>query len=164
MLRTTTRALLLVALLALFATACGGGDTGMGDGTVDETTDDGDDGGDTEATVTTTDSEFGETLADTEGMTLYLFDNDEGGGESTCTDECAENWPPLTVEGDPVAGPGVDESLLSTTERDDGTTQVVYNGHPLYYFAQDEDPGDTNGQGVGDVWWVVGPDGEAVEE
>lgn len=167
-----TRLFLLVALFALVAAACDGGETQdlTEDEAADETTEmtegDGEvDDTDGDATVTTTDSEFGEILVDAEGMTLYMFEPDEGQGESTCTDECAEAWPPLSVEDEPTVGSALDESLLSTTERDDGTTQVVYNGHPLYYFAQDEAPGDTNGQGANDVWWVLsGPDGEPVEE
>lgn len=171
--RSATRRFLLVALLALLVAGCGGEDAQdtTDDGTVDQTTEE--DGGaddaeapdaDADATVTTSDSELGEVLVDTEGMTLYLFEQDEGGGESTCTEGCAEAWPPLTVEGEPTAGSGLDKSLLSTTQRDDGTTQAVYNGHPLYYFAEDEALDDTNGQGINDVWWVVGPDGEAIEE
>ena len=62
-----------------------------------------------------------------------------------------------------MAGDGVDGSLLGTTERDDGTTQVTYDGQPLYVFASDAAPGDTNGQGVGEVWFVVGPDGKTIE-
>lgn len=168
--RSLARLFFLVALLALLAAACGGEQTeeGTTDGTVDETTEPTDetteDGGETDATVTTSDSEFGEILTDAEGMTLYMFEPDEGGGESTCTDDCAEAWPPLTVEGEPTVGSALDEGMLSTTERDDGSTQVVYNGHPLYYFAQDEAPGDTNGQGANDVWWVLGTDGEPIQE
>lgn len=167
-----TRLFFLVALFALFAAACDGGETEdvTEDETADETTEttegDGEaDDADGDATVTTADSEFGAILVDAEGMTLYMFEPDGGQGESTCTDECAAAWPPLTVEDEPTVGSALDEGLLSTTEREDGTTQVVYNGHPLYNFAQDEAPGDTNGQGANDVWWVLAsPDGEPVEE
>lgn len=115
--------------------------------------------GDTDATVhARSTDEYGDILADSGGMSLYLFDQDEG-GESTCYDDCAQNWPPLTVDGDPTAGDAVSADL-STTERDDGSTQVTAAGWPLYYFAGDEEPGDTNGQGAGDVWWLLTPDGE----
>ncbi|NHN40188.1 hypothetical protein G9C85_00875 [Halorubellus sp. JP-L1] len=96
-------------------------------------------------------------------MTLYMFDNDEKGSESsTCSGDCASNWPPLTVEGDPVAGDGV-TAELTTFSRDDESTQVAAAGWPLYYFAPDESPGDAEGQGVGDVWWVLRPDGTPVK-
>lgn len=110
-------------------------------------------------TVEVTSSDLGDILVDGEGVTLYVFDNDTD-ENSTCYDECEANWPPVT--GEATAGEGADESLLGTSERDDGTTQVTYAGHPLYYFAGDQSAGDTNGQGVGDVWWVVGPDGEGI--
>ena len=105
-------------------------------------------------------SDLGDILVDGEGKTLYVFDNDTD-ENSTCYDDCEANWPPLTEEVE--AGEGVDASLLSTSEREDGSAQVTYAGRPLYYFAADQAPGDTNGQGIGDVWWVVGPDGEAIE-
>lgn len=106
---------------------------------------------------------LGEVLVDADGMTLYLFTPDAGGA-STCTGGCAETWPPLTVDGEPAAGDGVDESLLGTVERDDGSTQVTYADHPLYTYAADGEPGDVTGQGVGGKWWVVGADGEAIED
>uniref|UniRef100_A0A540VG41 Lipoprotein n=2 Tax=Litorilinea aerophila TaxID=1204385 RepID=A0A540VG41_9CHLR len=96
------------------------------------------------------------------GMTLYLFLRDEP-NVSNCYDACASRWPPLLVDGEPVAGEGVDPALLGITERTDGTLQVTYNGWPLYYFARDERPGDTLGQGVGDVWYVISPTGEVVQ-
>ena len=114
-----------------------------------------------EATLAVATSDLGENLVDGGGVTLYLFDNDTD-GTSSCVDSCAENWPPLLVEGDPVAGEGVDATLLATTARPDGTTQVTYNGHPLYRFAGDAAAGETKGQAVGDVWWVVSPTGEAI--
>ncbi|UTF53470.1 COG4315 family predicted lipoprotein [Natronosalvus rutilus] len=103
--------------------------------------------------------DHGDVLVGPQGLTLYNFDQDtQGEMESTCYDGCAEAWPPLTVEGEPTAGDGV-AATLTTFERDDGETQVAANGWPLYYFASDEEPGDANGQGVNDVWWVLKPDG-----
>lgn len=117
-----------------------------------------------DGTVAVTDNdELGEILTDADGRTLYVFLNDEG-GESTCADACAQTWPPLAADGEPTAGEGVDAELLGTTERDDGDMQVTYNDRPLYHYATDEAPGDTNGQGVGDRWYVVGPDGEPIED
>ncbi|MGH2641347.1 MAG: COG4315 family predicted lipoprotein [Actinomycetota bacterium] len=116
-----------------------------------------------EATVAVEDSDFGEIVVDAEGRTLYVFLADTG-SDSTCYDECEDSWPPLTVEGDPAAGDGIDASLLGTTEREDGSVQVTLDGHPLYYFAADETPDDINGQDVGDVWYVVSPAGEAITE
>jgi len=102
----------------------------------------------------TTNPQHGVILTDAAGMTLYQFTNDED-GESTCYDDCADAWPPLTVEESPSIPDGL-PGEFSTTARDDGSTQVTYNGMPLYYFAKDEEPGDTMGQGV-DAWFIVNP-------
>ncbi|MBE7528235.1 MAG: hypothetical protein HND44_18065 [Chloroflexi bacterium] len=101
--------------------------------------------------------ELGDFLVAHNGMTLYLFGVD-GENESTCYDQCAINWPPLLLEpGElPIAGFGV-TGELGITERTDGTLQVTYNGYPLYFWIHDEAPGDTTGQGVNDVWFVVEP-------
>jgi predicted lipoprotein with Yx(FWY)xxD motif len=107
--------------------------------------------------------ELGTYLVDSKGMSLYLFLKDEP-GKSNCYETCAQNWPPLLVEGAPGAGEGVDAALLGTTTREDGTVQVTYNGWPLYYFAGDSAPGDTNGQDRGEVWYVLSPEGEAIHE
>ncbi|HET9312236.1 MAG TPA: hypothetical protein VFP41_13555 [Actinomycetota bacterium] len=115
-----------------------------------------------EGTVAVADSDLGSILVDAEGISLYLFESDTG-GSSTCYDDCAATWPPLVAEA-PTAGEGADEALLGTTERDDGEMQVTYDGHPLYYFASDQAPGDTKGQAIGDVWYVVDASGEAVTE
>lgn len=116
------------------------------------------------ATVKTTESpEYGVHLTDAEGMNLYLFVRDEEGA-STCTGRCAENWPPLLAEGEPVAGEGVDAELLGTTEREDGGTQVTYAGHPLYRYVRDQAPGDDNGQGLGNSFFLVSAEGEAIKE
>ncbi|HHB91055.1 MAG TPA: hypothetical protein ENK60_07070 [Anaerolineae bacterium] len=104
---------------------------------------------------------LGDILVDRNGMTLYVFLKDQP-GKSNCYGQCAENWPPLLVEGEPVAGPGVDANLLGVTMREDGSMQATYNNYPLYYFYKDESPGDATGQGVGAVWYVIGPDGNLI--
>ncbi len=113
-------------------------------------------------TVTVADSDLGQILVDGEGRTLYLFTQDTD-GESVCYDECETNWPPLTVDGDITVGGGLDASLFSTVARTDGSMQVKVGDWPLYYFANDAAPGDTNGQGVGEVWFVVSPTGEKID-
>jgi predicted lipoprotein with Yx(FWY)xxD motif len=103
-------------------------------------------------------------LVDAKGRTLYLWVADKG-SKSTCSGACAQAWPPLTTTGKPQAGSGVEASLLGTTKRSDGTLEVTYAGHPLYYFAGDATPGQTTGQGnegFGAYWWVVAPDGKAI--
>lgn len=126
-----------------------------------ETGDDAEAAGDDLADVQVGSTALGEVLVDADGMTLYLFTNDSD-GQSACYDDCAAAWPPLTVDGEPVAGDGVDAGLLGTTERDDGSLQVTYDNSPLYTWASDSDPGDVTGQGVNDVWFVLNPDGEAI--
>lgn len=115
-----------------------------------------------DATVLVTDSDLGQILTDADGMVIYFFANDTE-GTSNCEGDCLANWPPVTVDGEPTAGEGV-EAELGTITGNDGGTQLTVNGFPAYYFAADQAPGDTNGQGVGDVWWVFGADGEPIEE
>jgi predicted lipoprotein with Yx(FWY)xxD motif len=114
-----------------------------------------------ETEIEAEDSPLGTILTDSEGNTLYVFLNDTG--RSTCYGECQDNWPPLVAGGEVEARRGVDESLLGTTERADGTVQVTDDGQPLYYFAGDAAPGDTNGQGAGGVWFVVSPEGDPIQ-
>jgi predicted lipoprotein with Yx(FWY)xxD motif len=92
-----------------------------------------------------------------------VFLNDTEGESTTCTGDCADSWPALIVRGELEAGGDVDESLLGTVDHPSGGTQATYAGRPLYYFAGDEQAGDTNGQGLGDVWYVVAPDGEPIQ-
>jgi predicted lipoprotein with Yx(FWY)xxD motif len=97
-------------------------------------------------------------------MTLYLFEKDTG-MKSTCNGACATFWPPVTTEGAAKVGSGLDAGKLGTTARTDGETEVTYNGHPLYYYAGDKQPGDTTGQGLnafGALWYVVSPAGREV--
>lgn len=92
------------------------------------------------------------------GMSLYFFDNDTE-ATSNCSDGCLDNWPALTVPEsmDPTAVAAAGGTLDVITRDDDGTHQVTYNGLPLYYFAGDSLPGDTNGDGVGGVWTLATP-------
>ncbi len=109
-----------------------------------------------------TNGKFGEILTDAKGMTLYLFTKDTK-NTSNCYNQCATAWPPLLTAGAPVAGMGADGSLLGTTTRKDGSTQVTYNGWPVYYWFKDKQPGDATGQGVGGVWFVLNAKGDAVQ-
>lgn len=108
-------------------------------------------------------AQLGAILTDAEGRTVYLFTNDEGMDGSACTGGCAETWPPLTVESEAEAVAGADVTgELGTITRDDGSLQVTIAGHPLYHFSGDTDAGDTNGHGVGGVWFAVGPSGARI--
>lgn len=98
-------------------------------------------------------SGLGTFLTDARGMTLYQYKKDPP-NNSTCANACAAAWPPLVVTGTPSLAPGV-SGRLGTITRADGKQQVTYNGIPLYGYAGDQNPGDTNGQGVGNVWSVV---------
>ena len=126
------------------------------------------------ATVNVSEStDFSSILVDGNGLSLYLFMADtQNSRASTCGDDdgCATEWPEwpsLLTEGDPVAGEGVDATLLGTITREDGSLQVTYNGWPLYLFHEDVAPGDTNGQGIdefGGLWFLVSPEGEAIQQ
>lgn len=173
MVRNTSTAMLLAGLLVLGA--CGDGDGGAAEGTDEPTaaatteagaTTEAADAEETEAaagsvTIDTASTDLGEVLVDGDGMTLYLFDQDSE-GESACVDDCASTWPPLV--GEPEATGGADAALVGTISRPDGSTQATYDGHPLYLYAPDSEPGDVTGQGVGGVWWVIGPDGTRITD
>ena len=98
--------------------------------------------------------DLGTVLVDRDGRTLYLFQSDTG-STSTCVDSCASTWPALTTSGDASAISDADASMLGTTSRDDGSTQVTYNGHPLYIYSGDMAAGQANGEGIDDVWVAV---------
>jgi predicted lipoprotein with Yx(FWY)xxD motif len=107
---------------------------------------------------------LGKILVDSQGRTAYLFEKDTG-PRSTCSGDCAVEWPPVTASGKPTAGDGLSASMLGTTKRSDGTTQVTFNGHPLYRFEGDQQPGDTSGQGLdffGAKWFVLSSAGDKV--
>jgi predicted lipoprotein with Yx(FWY)xxD motif len=115
-------------------------------------------------TVKAQKTKLGTILVGSNGHTLYLFEKDTGAA-STCAGACASEWPPLTTKGAPKAVAGLKASMLSTHKRSDGTTQVLYGGHPLYYFAGDQSSGQANGEGLnffGGAWYAVGPSGHKV--
>ena len=116
-------------------------------------------------TVKLAKTSLGQILVDRSGRTVYLFKADKD-GKSTCSGSCASTWPPVTASS-PTAGSGVDRGSLGTTSRADGTQQVTYHGHPLYYYAGDgKAPGSTKGEGLdtfGGEWDAVDASGKSVE-
>jgi predicted lipoprotein with Yx(FWY)xxD motif len=151
-----------IASLALFVAACGGGSSSSttsssaGSSTSPQ--------GHTAAVVTTAKGPDGTFLAGPSGRTLYLWQAD-GHGMSNCTGSCAAAWPPLTTKGKPKASNGAVAGDVGTVARADGTTQVTYKGHPLYYYTGDTGPGQTNGEGsngFGAKWWLVTTSGSAI--
>lgn len=163
--RTTAirfRAIIGVGAAALALAACGGSygsdessaaADGRGGGATPEAAPDA-------APVGQGDTDLGTVLVDGEGLTLYAL-TDDTDGASTCDGACADAWPPLTVDGSDLPA-GLDSGLFSVIERSDGTFQLAADGQPLYRFAGDAQPGDTNGQGSGGVWFAVAPDGSLI--
>lgn len=110
--------------------------------------------------ITTGDSEFGPMLFDDKGQAIYIWELEES-ATAECYSNCAEAWPPVLTNGTPQASGSVNNELLGTTTRTDGTTQVTYNGHPLYYYAH-EKPGEVKCHNIsthGGLWWVIQPNG-----
>ena len=149
-------ALAALPLAALALAACGGGSNTT---TAGPTTASG-----RPATIGVASEDIGKILVDSQGRTLYLFEKDSG-TTSTCTGECAKDWPPLRAKGMPTEGSGAKPSLVGTSMRPDGEPQVTYNGHPLYRFEGDKKPGDANGEGLtafGGAWFPLTPAGAEV--
>jgi predicted lipoprotein with Yx(FWY)xxD motif len=118
------------------------------------------------ATVSVAHSSLGSILvAGPKHLTVYLFAADKG-PSSTCSSACAEVWPPVTTTGAPKAASGANAADLGTITRSDGTKQVTYKGHPLYYYVGDGTSGETSGQGLnsfGAPWYVLSPSGSEVK-
>lgn len=178
------RTLILFALAAVVLAACGS--EGDGSTTTEADTTTTADAGQEEPATTTTEAEItttaaadtttsaaemadgvhvaetdlGEILVDPDGFTLYIFTPDVD-GESTCYEGCADTWPP--VPADTPISSDLDDSMFGSAPRTDGGDQLTVNGMPLYRFAPDGAPGDTNGQGVNDVWFVVDAQGGMIE-
>lgn len=114
--------------------------------------------------ITTKTSSGGSFLTNGAGRAVYLFMADSS-GKSACDGACASAWPPVIASGQPTATGGAQASDLSTITRSDGTKQVTYGGHPLYYFVGDTGPGTDKGQGIdgfGAKWWLVAPSGSSI--
>lgn len=147
-----------VGAIALIAAGCGGGSSsskpassGSGSGQASSSG----------AKVSATKSSLGTIVVDGSGRTLYLFAKDTG-GRSTCSGACAASWPPFTATHTPALGKGVSASSITLAKRADGKNQVIYAGHPLYYFSGDQAAGQVNGQGIdqfGAKWFAVTPGG-----
>jgi predicted lipoprotein with Yx(FWY)xxD motif len=150
---------LLSVLLPLALAGCGTATAGYG-GSASPSSPSG------SATISVRGTSLGQILVGGNGKSVYLFEADTG-TQSTCSGACAQAWPPVITSGSPKAAGGVSPSLIGTTTRSDGTTQVTYNGHPLYSFVGDNQPGDTNGEGstaFGAGWDVLLPTGAKVEQ
>src|SRR5580704_9287250 len=148
---------LALALIPVALTACGGSSNKSTAAAAAAT-------GTSSGTVKVASTGLGKILVNSSGLTLYLFEADKG-TTSNCSGACAAAGPPLVTSGKPTAGDAVNASLLGTTKRSDGTSQVTYNGHPLYRFASDTKPGDTTGQavnGFGALWYALSAAGSPI--
>ncbi len=109
---------------------------------------------------------LGSYLTDSAGKSIYMFASDTA-TSSTCSGTCLQFWPPVLTKADSVAATGDVSGMISTLGLSNGTKQVVYAGHPLYYYAQDSKPGEVNGQGRDDFgakWWLLTPAGEPITQ
>ena len=116
-------------------------------------------------TVTTAPTALGRILVDGRGHSLYLFEKDAP-GRSACSGVCANYWPPLLTNGKAIAIKGAKPSLLGSVRRSNGSRQVSYAGHPLYFFSGDSRRGQTNGEGLQDFgagWYVLTPAGKKID-
>jgi len=156
-----------IGLLGLVAAACSSGTTSTGSAQHASSSKPAATGSAGMAAVSTSTASGveGKFLVGSHGRALYMFEADEN-GKPTCSGACAQAWPPDTVSGAPVAGSGVKPALLGTVKRPDGSRQVTYNGHPLYYFSGDTSASTAHGQGAkafGSDWYVMSPSGVKID-
>jgi predicted lipoprotein with Yx(FWY)xxD motif len=160
-----------IALAAITLTACAGDEPDAAapadeqpvasQPPVDETTDAPDAPDTSGVSLATAQTELGTIVVDGNGLTVYMFDADSQGAEtSTCDAGCLGSWP-LVPGDDDVSLDGV-TGTVGTVTATDGSTQLTLNGWPLYYWAGDSAAGDATGQGVSDVWWVLDASGEPI--
>jgi predicted lipoprotein with Yx(FWY)xxD motif len=157
-------AVAVAPLLAVIVGACGG--SGGSNNAVGKRANSNSTAGPPPGVVTiATSTEAGRThLVSGSGRTIYLWVADKS-DTSQCTGACAKAWPPVVSTAAPIAASGANSADLGTTTRSDGSKQVTYNGHPLYFFLGDQTPGATYGQGnnnFGAKWWLVAPSGNAI--
>jgi predicted lipoprotein with Yx(FWY)xxD motif len=150
----------LIPLVALAVVGCGGGnDNGTATAAPPKTAN-----GRTATIGVGNNSSLGKILVDSQGRTIYLFQKDSG-TKSACFGDCAVAWPPVRANGKPTVGKGLTASKVGTIPRSDGKPQVTYNGHPLYLYQGDHNPGDANGQGLtafGGGWFALSSAGNQV--
>jgi predicted lipoprotein with Yx(FWY)xxD motif len=168
LLRRPLVALVALAAVGVLAAGCGSNGSGSSSGGMggygSSGTAPASGGASSVATVSATSTSLGMILVDGSGRTLYLFEKDQP-NQSACAGACVAAWPVDQSSGTPKAGSGATASLLGTIKRGDGSTQVTYNKHPLYYFSGDSGAGQQHGQGVdafGAAWFAVTPTGGAV--
>ena len=160
------RLFVLALVVAVVAVACGGSSGGTKAAQVTAqsasspatSTDTG-----ARVSITTHKGPLGTYLTGANGHSLYLFAGDNG-NQSACNGACATNWPPLTGAAAQTSG-AANDAETGTITRSDGSTQITYGGHPLYYYAGDAKAGDTSGQGLdvnGGKWWLVAPTGKPI--
>jgi len=148
----------MMALLAL--AGCGGSSSSYGGGSAAASSSS--PAAAANAVLKTADTGLGKVVVDAKGRTVYVFDKDAAGsGSSACSGPCLDKWPPVQAAAGKPTVSGV-TGELGTIKRDDGTMQLTLAGMPLYVFAGDGKAGDVTGQGVGGVWWAVGPDGTKI--
>jgi predicted lipoprotein with Yx(FWY)xxD motif len=153
---------LAVALLAAAACSSSGSSSGSTSNTTSPSA--AASGSASSTVITTKTSSGGSFLTNSAGRAVYLFLADSS-GKSACSGACAAAWPPVVATGQPTATGGAQSSNLGTITRSDGTKQVTYDGHPLYYFVGDTGPGTDKGQGLdnfGAKWWLVAPSGSSI--
>jgi predicted lipoprotein with Yx(FWY)xxD motif len=119
------------------------------------------------ATFTTTlslkQTAIGNVVVDGKGWVLYLYTKDTSKPpKSNCYGQCIAAWPASTGDASAIKATGINSRLIGTVDRADGVSQLTLNGWPLYRYAGDKKPGDIAGQGVNNVWWVLGADGKAI--
>lgn len=179
--RSSAGVLSAIAAVTIAVAGCGGGKSSNGGS---ESTNNGSSAATTSSSATTSATKGGATSSQAEvvaksnpvlgtiiaagpkKLTVYMFEADKG-TSSACYGACAAAWPPVLTTGAPKAAGGVSASRLGTTKRSDGTTQVTYAGHPLYYYAPDTSESDTTGQGVnsfGAPWYVLSAHGEVIKK
>lgn len=113
-------------------------------------------------TLTTSITQLGEILVGENGKTVYVFTQDKkDSGVSACTGNCLENWPPVVADGKPTVSDDI-TATIGTIDMPNGQKQVTVDGMPVYYWHEDENPGEVKGQGVGNVWYAVAPDGTMI--
>ncbi len=118
--------------------------------------------GDAATSLATASTSIGTIVVDGKGMTVYEYGNDvQGGNSSSCTGQCASNWPAVPAGSGTPTLQGV-TGKVGTITGVDGKPQLTLNGWPLYYYVGDTAAGQTSGQGVGNIWWVLSPAGDPI--